>query len=161
MLELVLWLLNNKNRITLGSFLAYFVMSAIISPLGLISGPLADFFDVSLTAANASFTYLTSGVFVGTLIAIFIFDFIELRRVVIGGVATICLAIYALYAFQSFAVFSLCLGLIGVSCGVELSAAAVVITKIYDEKLRASMPLRANKWCASSRLGIKTVPAKK
>ena len=134
-------LFNNNNRITFGSFLAYFVMSAIISPLGVISGPVAEHFDISLTAANASFTYLTSGVFFGTLIAVFIFDFIKLRRIVIGGVAIICLSIYAIYALDSFAVFSVCLGLIGASCGVELSAAAVVITKIYDEKLRASMLL--------------------
>jgi TsgA-like MFS transporter len=132
---------NNNNRITFGSFLAYFVMSAIISPLGLISGPIADHFNISLTAANASFTYLTSGVFIGTLIAVFIFDLIKLRQIIIGGVAIICLAIYSIYAFDTFAVFSLCLGLIGVSCGVELSAAAVVITKIYDEKLRSSMLL--------------------
>ncbi|MGI9272621.1 MAG: MFS transporter TsgA [Woeseiaceae bacterium] len=132
---------NNNSRITFGSFLAYFVMSAIISPLGLISAPIAEHFDISLTAANASFTYLTSGVFVGTLIAVFIFDFIKLRQVVIGGVAIICLSIYSIYAFDSFFVFSLCLGLIGASCGVELSAAAVVIAKIYSEKLRASMLL--------------------
>jgi TsgA-like MFS transporter len=31
--------------------------------------------------------------------------------------------------------------LAGISCGIELSAAAVVIAKIYDEKLRASMLL--------------------
>lgn len=116
-------------------------MSAIISPLGVISGPIAEHFDISLTAANASFTYLTSGVFIGTLIAVFIFDFIRLRQVVIGGVAIICLSIYSIYTFDSFLVFSLCLGLIGTSCGVELSAAAVVIAKIYDEKLRASMLL--------------------
>ena len=134
-------ILNNNNRITFGSFLAYFVMSAIISPLGVISAPVAEHFQISLTAANASFTYLTSGVFIGTLIAVFIFDYIRLRQVVIGGVAVICLSIYAIYAVDSFQVFTLCLGLIGVSCGVELSAAAVVIAKIYDEKLRASMLL--------------------
>lgn len=134
-------LFNNNNRITFGSFLAYFVMSAIISPLGVISGPVAEHFDISLTTANASFTYLTSGVFFGTLIAVFIFDFIKLRQIVIGGVAIICLSIYVIYALDSFAAFSACLALIGASCGIELSAAAVVITKIYDEKLRASMLL--------------------
>jgi TsgA-like MFS transporter len=134
-------ILNNNNRITFGSFLAYFVMSAIISPLGVISAPVAEHFQISLTAANASFTWLTSGVFIGTLIAVFIFDYIRLRQVVIGGVAVICLSLYAIYAVDSFQVFTLCLGLIGVSCGVELSAAAVVIAKIYDEKLRASMLL--------------------
>ena len=134
-------ILNNNNRITFGSFLAYFVMSAIISPLGVISGPVAEHFHISLTAANASFTYLTSGIFIGALVAVFIFDYIKLRQIVIGGVAIICLSLYAIYAVDDFQVFKLSLSLIGVSCGVELSGAAVVIAKIYDERLRASMLL--------------------
>ncbi len=98
-------ILNNNNRITFGSFLAYFIMSAIISPLGVISGPVAEHFQISLTAANASFSYLTSGVFIGTLIAVFIFDYVKLRQIVIGGAATICLSLYAIYAMDNFQIF--------------------------------------------------------
>ena len=134
-------LLNNKFRITLNSFLAYFLMSAIISPLGLISGPIAAHFGVSLTTATASFTYLTSGIFVGTLIAVFVFDFVNLKQIVVGCAATIGLSIYAVYAIDHFLVFAVALGLIGASCGIELSAAAVVIAKSHAEKLRASMLL--------------------
>ena len=132
---------SNNSRITFGSFLAYFVMSAVISPLGVVSGPIAEHFGIPITAATASFTFLTSGVFVGTLVAVFIFDFLGLKKIVIGGVAVICLSIYSIYAIDSFPVFKICLLLIGISCGIELSAAAVVIAKIYDEKLRASMLL--------------------
>ena len=132
---------NNNNRITFGCFLAYFVMSAVISPLGMVSAPIAEQFDVSLPAANAVFTFLTTGVFIGTLIAVFIFDYVQLKRVIIGGAVAICLSIFLIYALDSFLVLKLSLGLIGISCGVELSAAAVVISKIYEEKLRASMLL--------------------
>lgn len=131
----------NRAAITLGSFLAYFVMSAIISPLGVISAPIADYYEISLTTATATFTYLTSGILIGTLIAIFIFEFIPIRRIVIGGFVLICGAIYAIYASDIFAVFAFCLGLIGACCGIELSAAAVVISKSFGEKLRASMLL--------------------
>ena len=132
---------SNNNRITFGSFLAYFVMSAIISPLGLVSGPIAEHFDIAITTATAAFTYLTSGIFVGTLIAVFIFDYVKLKQVVIGCSLVICLSIYSMYTLDCFSMFATALALIGVSCGIELSAAAVVITKIYDEKLRASMLL--------------------
>jgi len=132
---------SNNNRITFGSFLAYFVMSAVISPLGVVSGPIAEHFAIPLTAANASFTFLTSGVFIGTLIAVFIFDFLGLKKIIIGGISIICLSIYSIYSIDSFLVFKICLLLIGISCGTEMSAAAVVIAKIYDEKMRASMLL--------------------
>jgi len=132
---------NNNNRITFGGFLAYFVMSAVISPLGLVSAPVAAHFDISITTATAAFTYLTTGVLIGTTIAVFIFDFLRLRQIIVGCAILICLSIYAIYAIDSFTAFAFSLALIGACCGIELSAAAVVIAKIYSERLRASMLL--------------------
>ncbi len=132
---------NNNNRITFGCFLAYFVMSAVISPLGLVSGPVSEAFGISLTEATAAFTFLTTGILAGTLAAIFIFDFFTLKQVIVGGLAVICASIYAIYASDTFAVFTIALALIGAFCGIELSAAAVAITKLYNERLRASMLL--------------------
>jgi TsgA-like MFS transporter len=132
---------GNNNRITFGSFLAYFVVSAVISPLGLVSGPIAEHFNIFITTATTAFTYLTSGIFVGALIAVFIFDYVKLKQVVIGCSLVICLSIYAMYALDSFSVFAAALALIGVSCGIELTAAAVVIAKIYEQKLGTSMQL--------------------
>jgi fucose permease len=131
----------DTGRITLGGFLAYFVMSAVISPLGVISAPIATYYDISTATATATFTYLTTGILIGTLVAIFIFDFVRLKQVVIGGVILIVACIYAIYAIRIFSVFAVSLGLIGIGCGIELSAAAVVISKSYAEKMRASMLL--------------------
>ena len=36
--------LDNNKRITLVSFLAYFVMSGMLAPIGIISGPMAELF---------------------------------------------------------------------------------------------------------------------
>jgi TsgA-like MFS transporter len=116
-------------------------MSAIISPLGVISAPIATYYDISTATATATFTYLTTGILIGTLVAIFIFDFVRLKQVVIGGVILIVACIYAIYAIRIFSVFAVSLGLIGIGCGIELSAAAVVISKSYAEKMRASMLL--------------------
>ena len=116
-------------------------MSAVISPLGLVSGPVSEAFGISLTDATAAFTFLTTGVLAGTLAAIFIFDFFTLKQVIVGGLAIICVSIYAIYASDAFVVFTISLALIGAFCGIELSAAAVVITKLYNERLRASMLL--------------------
>ena len=116
-------------------------MSAIISPLGLVSGPVASSFAISIPEATAAFTYLTSGILGGTLIAIFVFDVIRLKTVVIGGALLVGAAIYALYAFDELWIFRGSLAVIGAACGVELSAAAVVITKSFAPRLRASMLL--------------------
>ncbi|MBT8080371.1 MAG: MFS transporter TsgA [Gammaproteobacteria bacterium] len=131
----------NKIRITGAGFLAYFVMSAIISPLGVVTGSIAARYGVSVTEATASFTWLTTGILVGTLLAIFIFDYFRLKSVILGGVVVICLSIYAIYAFSSFTVVVVSLGFIGTACGIELAAAAVAITELFEERLRASMLL--------------------
>jgi TsgA-like MFS transporter len=132
---------SNQHRLTFGSFLAYFVMSAFISPLGVVSGSIAGHFGISVTAATAAFTYLTTGVFIGTLAAVFVFDYLRLRQVIVAGAVVICACVAAMYAIDSLAVFSIALALIGASCGLELSAAAIVISKLFDAKLRASMLL--------------------
>jgi TsgA-like MFS transporter len=132
---------SNKHRLTFGSFLAYFVMSAFISPLGVVSGPIAEHFGISITAATAAFTYLTTGVFVGTLAAVFVFDYLRLKQVIIGGAVIICASVAAMYAIDRLSVFSIALALIGASCGLELSAAAIVIAKLFEARLRASMLL--------------------
>ena len=100
-------------------------MSAIISPLGVVTGSIAARYGVSVTEATASFTWLTTGILVGTLLAIFIFDYFRLKSVILGGVIVICLSIYAIYAFSSFTVVVVSLGFIGTACGIELAAAAV------------------------------------
>ncbi|MEM7357990.1 MAG: MFS transporter TsgA [Pseudomonadota bacterium] len=131
----------NIVSVTVTSFLAYFILSAIISPLGIVSGPIATHYDVSITAATAIFSSLTTGIFIGSLIAVFVFDYLRIKSVVLLAAFLIASSLLAIYAFDSFAVLPVCLFLAGTGCGVALSSAAVVITKTYAEQYRASMLL--------------------
>ena len=131
----------NKLRITLVSFLAYFVMSAVISPLGIVTAPISLHYDIPITTATASFSYLTAGILVGTLVALVIFDLFRLKHIVLccSGLTGISLA--CIYVVDSYLLFPLWLFLAGLACGVNLTAAIVVITSIYNARLRASMML--------------------
>lgn len=131
----------NLAKITLTSFLAYFIMSAIITPLGVVSQPLAEYFSVSITAATAIFSSLTSGIFIGSVIAIFIFDYLRIKTVVSGAGGLILGSLVSIYLLDSFFALSVCLFFAGLGCGVALSTAAVVISTVYDERLRPSMLL--------------------
>lgn len=131
----------NTARITLTSFLAYFVLSAIISPLGIVSQPMADYYGVSITQATAIFSYLTTGILIGSLIAVFIFDYLKVKWVVIFSALIIAGSLWAAYILDSFTLLPVCLFFVGLGCGIDLSSAAVVITRSYSEKLRPSMLL--------------------
>ena len=131
----------NLLRITLTSFLAYFIMAAIITPLGVVSQPMADYFSVSVTASTAIFSSLTSGIFVGSIVAIFIFDYLSIKTVVLGAALLILGSVLAIYALDNFFALSFCLFFAGLGCGAALSTAAVVISTVYDQGLRPSMLL--------------------
>lgn len=131
----------NTARITFTSFLAYFVLSAIISPLGIVSQPLADHYGVSITQATAVFSFLTTGIFFGSIIAVFIFDYLNIKWVVIFSAVIIACALFGAYWLDRFEALRFCLFFTGLGCGVSLSSAAVVITRTYNERLRPSMLL--------------------
>ena len=131
----------NKLRITLTSFLAYFVMSAVISPLGIVSGPIAGHYDIAVTTATAGFSYLTAGILAGTLVSLVIFDLFRLKHIVLGCSGLTCVSLACIYLVDSYLLFPVWLLLAGLACGVNLTAAIIVITNIYNTRLRASMML--------------------
>ena len=131
----------NSVLITSGAFLAYFVTSAVVSPLGIVSRPIAEQFQVSVSTATAAFTYLTTGIFAGTTAAVFVFDLVRLKHAILSGVIVICGAIATMHFTDSFSVVLACLFLLGACCGLEFSAGAVIIAKTFSDKWRASMLL--------------------
>lgn len=131
----------NTARVTATSFLAYFILSAIISPLGIVSGPIATHYSVSVTSSTAVFSSLTTGILIGSLIAVFVFDYLRIKSVVILAALLVSSALLAIYLLDSFIALPFCLFLVGTGCGVAMSSAAVVITKAYAERYRASMLL--------------------
>ena len=54
--------LNNKKRTTLASFLACFVMSGMLAPIGIISGPMSESFAQPVTEITARFGWLAFGI---------------------------------------------------------------------------------------------------
>jgi TsgA-like MFS transporter len=131
--------LNNKNRITLVSFLAYFVMSGMLTPMGIISGAMAEHFGQPVTAITARFSWLTVGVLVGAVIALFIFDLFRLKKLLIALYGIILACLVSLMFLDNLLYVGAAMGLVGVCCAVGLAGAALVISRTYDTEQRASM----------------------
>lgn len=126
---------------TLVSFLAYFVMSAVISPIGSMTAPIAERYNVGLPEATAVFTFLTAGFLVGSLIAMVVFDKVKLKAIIAACFSGVILGALGMYFIDSFALLPVLLFLVGLVCGINLAAAIVVITASYSERRRASMML--------------------
>ena len=131
--------MNNKQRITLVSFLAYFVMSGLLAPIGIISGPMAELFAQPVTEVTARFSWLTLGNLVGAMLALFLFDWIELKRLMTGVYVAILVCLLSLNTLTDLTAIGIALGISGICSGLGLAGAALVISNVYTEERRASM----------------------
>ncbi|MDE0790601.1 MAG: MFS transporter TsgA, partial [Woeseiaceae bacterium] len=131
--------LDNKQRITLVSFLAYFVMSGMLAPIGIISGQMAELFDRPITDVTAQFGWLTIGNMIGAVLALIIFDVLKVRTVFLVIYVLIIASILSLNFQDDLMKVGIALGVVGICCGLGLASAALVISKTYDAERRASM----------------------
>ncbi len=131
--------MNNKKRLTLVSFLAYFVMSGMLAPMGIISGAMSEHFGQPVTEITARFGWLTFGILIGAIIALFIFDWIRLRYLLVMVYSVILTCLISLYFLSNIEMIGIALGLVGVCCGIGLAGAALVISRTYETAQRASM----------------------
>lgn len=130
---------SNQIVITLVSFLTYFVLSAMLAPIGILSGPMAEHFGQSITDVTKQFTWLTGGILVGAVMALFIFDWIGLRKLFIAIYGLVALVLLSLVTVDSLESARYILLFVGVGSGVGLAGAAITISHSYREDRRASM----------------------
>lgn len=128
-----------RVRLTLACFLAYFVMSGMLSPIGIVLPSLATAFDISIESAAALFSWLTFGILAGSALALVVFDTFSMRFWLVLLYLSIALALAALYTAHTLLVLKLSLGVVGTACGIGLAGAASTITQLYAEDRRASM----------------------
>tara|TARA_B100000131_G_scaffold319111_1_gene364329 strand:+ start:63 stop:1211 length:1149 start_codon:yes stop_codon:yes gene_type:complete len=132
-------MMANISRITTVSFLTYFIFSAMLAPIGIITGPMAEHFDQTVSDVTRQFGWLTGGNFVGAVIALVIFDYLGLKKLFTVIYGLIAASLIALRAIDNLDTASYLLGLVGLGSGIGLAGAAITISRSYTEARRASM----------------------
>ena len=130
--------MNRINTVLICIF-ASFLMSGLLNPIGLISEPVALAFGISLTDAVASFGYFTIGVFAGSVLSFFVFDYFHLKSVTVLGYFALAVAIAGLYALDSDKTLPLFLFAIGLFAGVQVCGASTLVSTLWQEKPRQTM----------------------
>ena len=131
--------MTNTQRITLVSFLAYFVMSAMLAPIGIISGPMAELFNEPVTTVTTRFSWLTVGNLAGAIIAVVLFEWVPLKNMMAGVYGLILASLLSLNFVADLTLIGIALGAVGVCSGLGLVGAALVISRTYESERRASM----------------------
>lgn len=130
---------GNTIRLTGAGFLAYFVMSAVLVIIGIVSEPLASNYGLSIEQATETFSALTFGILAGAIAAIAMPRQTDLRRLLLSLYALMCAALLVLATAPSLTVLAVALAVIGIGCGIGLAAAATTITRVHTGNRRASM----------------------
>ncbi|GAB5413513.1 MAG: hypothetical protein Cons2KO_11160 [Congregibacter sp.] len=128
-----------RLRVTLACFFAYFVMSGMLAPIGIVLPSLAEFLAVPVESAAALFSWLTFGILLGSALALVVFDMLSMRVWLAILYLAIAVALLLLRLTESLMLIKLALGVVGTACGIGLAGAASTITQLYAEDRRASM----------------------
>jgi len=131
--------MTNLQRITLTAFLAYFCTSGVLSTIGLVSGPMAAHFAVTVTDITRGFGWLTWGMLIGSALALIVVQKLPVAQIQLMMFAAVVGALGAMQLQISFALVKPLLGATGVALGIGLAAAALTITRAYAAERRASM----------------------
>ena len=127
--------MNNRQRITLACFLAYFVMSSMLAPIGIISTPLAGHYGLTVSAMTEQFSALPLGILVGAIAALFLPTRRAFRLVFAGRLLALSVLLVSRAWLRPLQLFTLALGGVGVGCGIGLAAAATTFSRLYDGNL--------------------------
>ena len=111
----------------------------MLAPIGIIAGPMAALFDQPITDVVARFSWLTLGNLAGAVLALFMFDWISLKRLMLILYSVILISLLSFNISTDLTAIGLALGLVGLCSGLGLAGAALTISKSYDTEKRASM----------------------
>ena len=142
--------MNAKTLLAvIAAALCYFVMSSLVSQIGVTSAPMAQHFDMKITEIVPLFSFLTGGAFAGVFISIFVFNYISVRHVLLLCSSLLILAAGSNYLLDSIVFVPIGFAIMGVAGGVGMSAAAVTIANTFDVEHRASMLVGADLFYAA------------
>ena len=127
----------DRVKVTAASFTAYFIMSAVITPLGIVSQSMANHFSVDVTVTTAFFSYLTTGILVGASVSMLVYSVLTIRQLNVIAGTTLAFALAGLWLVDRLWLLPVLFSVAGFCCGLLLAAAVIVLTRSFSETSRA------------------------
>jgi TsgA-like MFS transporter len=118
--------------------LVAFVIAGFLAPYGLLVGPIATAFDTGVGEVGSLFSFFTAGIFVGYIVAFYIFVRVGVKTIIVGGYTVVILAVVTVFLIPEIVTLSLALGVIGLFCSLAVCGSVTLISQTWDGKQRQS-----------------------
>ncbi len=145
-----------KIPATLIAVTTYVIASGIFTQGGVILKPAAAYFHAPLTDTALLFSFMSAGNLAGILISIAIFNVLSIRQVLLCAYLCLFAGVAAIVAFHQLPLAFAAAFAIGLGVGTGLSSGAVILAKLYVDRVRAVAFLSTD--CAFSGTGF-VIPA--
>lgn len=126
----------NQYRLMFIPLLATLIMGGFVTTVGLLTEPAALHFGVEVTDIASRFTWFTGGVFLGGILAFFVFDYGSIKQIVFWSYALAIGLIAVLHLSTNYALLPALLLLIGTLLAIVICGGVTVITQQWVEKQR-------------------------
>ncbi len=129
----------NKLQLLVLCLLATFIISGIVTTMGLITPSAAEHFAVDVTSMAAQFTWLTGGVFGGFLLSFVVFDYFSIRQVLIATYVMCITSLLMIHAATNYQLLALWMAVFGVAISLASCGSGTLITQLWSGKARQTV----------------------
>ena len=131
-------MLSNNVRLLAVCLLAAFLIAGFLAPYGLLVGPIADAFATEIGVVGSLFSFFTGGIFVGYIVAFYLFNQVDIKSIIVVGYGTVALAVASIFLVPGIATLSTALAVIGFCCSLVVCGSVTLISQTWDGKQRQS-----------------------
>lgn len=130
-------IIQGKIGPSLVCLLAYFVMAGLLTQMGVVKIGIEETFNVTSSEAAMVFSWLLTGVLIGTTVSNFVYKWLQLKAVFLISYVPLTVTIFVISMMDSLEMVRLLMGVAGALIGLGLSNAIVTLSKLYQGKYRA------------------------
>jgi len=118
--------------------LAAFVIAGFLAPYGILVGPIADAFVMEIGVIGSLFSLFTGGIFVGYIVAFYIFAQVKVKTIIVVGYGVVALAVTFIFLAPGIVTLSTALAVIGFCCSLIVCGSVTLISQTWHGKQRQS-----------------------
>jgi len=119
--------------------MATFLISGMVTTMGLIIPSAAAYYTVEITTMATQFTWFTGAVFIGYLLSFVVFDRFTIKSVLIVAYGSCISAALLMHFIKNYTLLALWLAIFGLGISIASCGSSTLITQLWQDKARQTV----------------------